>query len=63
MKRKLIVGALSLLFVGSAALTALTHAAPQCLRCKKSDCPPGYCWVDCVNCCYITYGGDIVCFK
>ena len=64
MKKRLIVGALALLFVGSAAFTALTHAAPTCLRCsKKNPCPPGHCYVDCENCCYINWGGTIVCYR
>ncbi len=62
MKKRLIVGALALLFAGSAAFTALTHAAPQCQRCKKSGCPAGHCYVDCANCCFIQ-GGQLFCFK
>jgi hypothetical protein len=61
MKKRLIVAALALAFVGSAAVTVFTHAAPRGLKCKQ--CPGNQCWVDCVNCCYITYGGDIVCYR
>jgi hypothetical protein len=61
MKKRLIVAVLALAFAGSTVVTVLTHAAPKCLRCNQ--CPGNYCWVDCANCCYITYGGDIVCFQ
>jgi len=63
MKKRLIVGALALAFAGSVAVTALTHAAPTCLRCKKGACPAGHCYVDCENCCYVNWGGTIVCYR
>jgi hypothetical protein len=63
MKKRLIVAALALAFAGSAAVTALTHAAPSCNRCKKESCPAGHCYVDCVGCCYRALGGAIVCYR
>lgn len=63
MKKRLMVGVLALAFAGSVAVTALTHAAPACNRCKKGACPAGHCYVDCANCCYIGSGGTIVCYK
>jgi len=62
MRKKVIFGALALVFAGSVAVTALTHAA-TCLRCKKNQCPAGFCYTDCENCCYRNWAGSIVCFK
>lgn len=63
MRKRLIAGALTLAFVGSSAVTVLTHAAPSCNRCKKEGCPAGHCYIDCVSCCYKALGGAIVCYK
>ena len=62
MKKRLMVGALALVFAGSVAVTALTHAA-TCLRCKKNTCPAGHCYVDCENCCFVNWSGNIVCYR
>jgi hypothetical protein len=63
MKKRFVIGALALLFVGSATVTAMTHAA-TCLRCKKQQaCPPGHCYVDCENCCYVNWAGNTVCYR
>lgn len=60
-----ILGVAALTFLLSAAATVLT-ADPigACGSChpKKFNCPPGYCYVDCANCCYLWHG-TIYCFK
>ena len=63
-KLKVIVAtALSLIFIVSALASAVLANPPgSCLRCKKTDCPAGYCYVDCGSCCYL-FHGQIYCFK
>lgn len=52
MRKRLIVGAMLCTFLGSAVFTVLSANAAGCLRCKKQGCPQGYCYFDCVSCCY-----------
>lgn len=61
---KIGAGILALTFLLSTVVTVLT-AEPlgACGRChKKYNCPPGYCYVDCANCCYL-FHGTVYCFK
>ncbi len=52
MRRKLVALLMVVAFSFSAALTATVLAKPKCQKCVKDGCPPGYCYVDCVGCCY-----------
>lgn len=49
-------------FLISAVYTVAFAAKPGCQNCRKTDCPTGYCYVDCESCCYL-FHGQIYCFK
>jgi len=55
-----IAGILLATFVASASLTL---AAPPCNKCRKDGCPSGYCYVDCVGCCFFHPQYGVVCFR
>ena len=64
MRKPLIVSALMLAaFVATAAITVVSDAKPACDRCRKDGCPQGFCYVDCVSCCYNDFRVGLVCFK
>ena len=50
------------LMLSALAIAVLADPPGGCQRCKKSDCPAGYCYVDCGSCCYL-FHGQIYCFK
>jgi len=61
--KKLMAGIMLLVFGLTLAFTVVFADPPGCRwNCKKSDCPPGFCYVDCVSCCYISHG-QVYCFK
>jgi len=63
LRKRMMALVLVTVFVLSAALTAAYGAAtPGCQRCKKDGCPQGYCYFDCVGCCYNSYPYP-VCFR
>jgi hypothetical protein len=36
---------------------------PKCDTCRKDGCPEGYCYVDCVGCCYVHPVYGVICFR
>ncbi|HWO57833.1 MAG TPA: hypothetical protein VNN55_09725 [bacterium] len=58
------LGAAAMTFVLSALVTVLAaDSVGACRSCqKKYNCPAGYCYVDCENCCYLWHG-TVYCFK
>ncbi len=61
--KKIMAGIMFLVFVLTLAFTVVFANPPgSCQNCKKTDCPPGYCYVDCGSCCYL-FHGQTYCFK
>ncbi len=66
--RKPVAIFLIVLFMLTFTVTAtytVTSAKPpfKCNTCKKDGCPEGYCYVDCVGCCFEHPLYGIVCFR
>ena len=63
MKKKMMALIILVVFLMAAIFTvALANPPGSCKNCRKTDCPTGYCYVDCVSCCYL-FHGNVYCFK
>ena len=62
MKRRNLMSLAAVVFAVSTMVTVAFAAKPGCNSCRKDNCPTGYCYVDCVGCCYNTWNGP-VCFR
>jgi hypothetical protein len=63
MRRRTLFAGLVMVFALSAAGTAAFSARPGCNNCKKAGCPSGFCYIDCVGCCYNDPLRGTVCFR
>jgi hypothetical protein len=65
MSRRLMIAFASMLLLafGASAAYTMAQATPGCQKCRKEGCPQGYCYVDCVSCCYNDPRLGLVCFK
>jgi hypothetical protein len=63
MRRKMMFLSIAAAFVLSVAGTVAFSASPGCNRCKKAGCPSGYCYIDCVGCCYNDPVRGTLCFR